>query len=261
MAIYQHIIIRPPQQQCQSTPSWWRPRPKWLWLQPGPQRWTYWRTWLWWTGRSPSEPGATKSPIANAHHVLPRQAGGPSTVALPRRNDQSLPSSPCLLPHLLNNDATVFVVVIVGPCCQDGGGGKKRPLLPMPPPPPTRGRDTPEIEEFPCRPPTATSTLTGMHVMDQPMREDNVEAGVPLTMTMMTMAVATTMVGAPPRCPTGLGTSSRPPSKRTKPNLAAWGSWRPPRWDQDWPGVGGARTPTTGPDNHRNPMGKKLIRA
>jgi hypothetical protein len=55
-----------------------------------------------------------------------------------------------LLPHLLDNYATVFVVVIVGTCRQDGGGGKEQPLLPMPPLPPTGGRDTEEIKEF-CR--------------------------------------------------------------------------------------------------------------
>jgi hypothetical protein len=37
----------------------------------------------------------------------------------------SLPSSPCLLPCLLDNDATVFVVVVVGPCRQDRGGGEE----------------------------------------------------------------------------------------------------------------------------------------
>ncbi len=36
------------------------------------------------------------------------------------------------------------------------------------------------------------------------------------------------------------------------------GSWRPPRRDQDRPGVGGARTPTTGPADHRNPDGEKV---
>ncbi len=73
-------------------------------------------------GGSPSEPQATKSPTTVAHHVPPQQAGGPSAVAWPRRHDQSSPSSPCLLPHLLDNDATVFVVVIAGPCHQDGDG-------------------------------------------------------------------------------------------------------------------------------------------
>jgi hypothetical protein len=46
---------------------------------------------------------------------------------------------------------------------------------------------------------TATSTLTGLRVMDQPMREDDIKAGVPLTMTMM-----------------------------TKRNSAPQGSWHPP---------------------------------
>jgi hypothetical protein len=120
---------------------------------PSSPRWMYWRTWLWWTGWSPSKPQANKSPTAVACHVPPRQAGGPSAVALLRRNDQSLPSSPCLLPHLLDNDVTIFIVVIVGPCRQDGGGGKKQPLLPMTPPPPMWGRDTAKIEEFcRCRP-------------------------------------------------------------------------------------------------------------
>jgi hypothetical protein len=77
--------------------------------------------------------------------------------------------------------------------------------------------------------PTATSTLTGLHVMDRLMRKDNIEAGVPLTMTMM-----------------------------TKRNLAPRGSWRPPQWDQDRPGVGGAQTPMTGLDDHRNPDGEKV---
>jgi hypothetical protein len=36
-----------------------------------------------------------------------------------------LPSSPCLLPCLLDNDATIFDVIIVGPCCQDGSGGEE----------------------------------------------------------------------------------------------------------------------------------------
>jgi hypothetical protein len=59
--------------------------------------------------------------------------------------------------------------------------------------------------------PTATSTLTGLRVMDQPMREDNVEAGVLLTMTMM-----------------------------TKQNLAPPGSWRPPPMGSGWVGGGGS---------------------
>jgi hypothetical protein len=37
--------------------------------------------------------------------------------------------SPCLLPRLLDNDATVFVVVVVGPCRQDGGGGEEATTL------------------------------------------------------------------------------------------------------------------------------------
>ncbi len=36
-----------------------------------------------------------------------------------------LPSSPHLLPRLLDNDATIFIIVIVGPCRQDGGGGEE----------------------------------------------------------------------------------------------------------------------------------------
>jgi hypothetical protein len=36
-----------------------------------------------------------------------------------------LPSSPHLLPHLFDNDATVFIVVIVSPCHQDGGRGEE----------------------------------------------------------------------------------------------------------------------------------------
>ncbi len=64
-----------------------------------------------------------------------------------------LPSSPCLLPHLLDNYATVFVIVVVGPFRQRGAGGKKQTLLPMPPPLPMGGRDTLEIKEFRnCRP-------------------------------------------------------------------------------------------------------------
>jgi hypothetical protein len=74
--------------------------------------------------------------------------------------------------------------------------------------------------------PTATSTLTA-RVMDQPMREDDVEVGVPLTTMMMTM-VATMTVRAPPRCPMGSGTSSSPPSKETRRNMALWGSRCPP---------------------------------
>ncbi len=82
--------------------------------------------------------------------------------------------------------------------------------------------------------------------------------GVPLATTMMTMAAITMMVGALPRCPMGSGTSSRPPSKGTKQNLASRGSWRPPHWDRDWLGVGGFGMPTTGPDNHRNLNGGKI---
>ncbi len=36
-----------------------------------------------------------------------------------------LPSSPHLLPCLLDNDGTVFVVVVVGPCLQDRGKGEE----------------------------------------------------------------------------------------------------------------------------------------
>jgi hypothetical protein len=61
------------------------------------------------------------------------------------------------------------------------------------------------------------------------MHKDNVKAGVQLTMTMM-----------------------------IKWNLAPWGLWRPPQRDQDWPGVGGARMPTMGPDDHCNPDGEKV---
>jgi hypothetical protein len=82
---------------------------------PSSPQWMYWRMWLWWRGWSPSKLQATKSPTAAACHVPPRQAGGPSAVVLPRHNDQSSPFSSCLLPHLLDNDATVFVVVVVGP--------------------------------------------------------------------------------------------------------------------------------------------------
>ncbi len=103
--------------------------------------------------------------------------------------------------------------------------------------------------------PTSTSTLTGPHVIDRPMREDDVEAGVPLTRILVTMVATTTTVGAPPRCPTGSGTTLRPPSKGTRRNLAPRGLWCPPRPDQDRLGVGGAPTPTTGLDDHRNPDG------
>jgi hypothetical protein len=40
-----------------------------------------------------------------------------------------LPSSPCLLPCLLNNDTTVFVVVVVGLCHQDRGRGEEATTL------------------------------------------------------------------------------------------------------------------------------------
>jgi hypothetical protein len=55
-----------------------------------------------------------------------------------------LTSSPCLLPHLLDNDATVFIVIVVGPCRQDGGGGEQATTTANP----MGGRDTPEIKEF-----------------------------------------------------------------------------------------------------------------
>jgi hypothetical protein len=82
--------------------------------------------------------------------------------------------------------------------------------------------------------------------------------GVPSTSTMMTMVVATMMVGAPPRCPMGSGMSLRPPLKGTRQNLAPRGSRRPPRLERDWLGVGGVRTPTMGPDDHRDPDGEKI---
>ncbi len=94
--------------------------------------------------------------------------------------------------------------------------------------------------------------------MGRLMREDDVEVEVPLTMTMMTMAATMTMVGAPPRCPKGSGTSSRPPSEGMRQNSAPLGSPRPTRRDWDRPGVGGVGTPTTGPDDHRDPDGGKI---
>jgi hypothetical protein len=106
--------------------------------------------------------------------------------------------------------------------------------------------------------PTATSTSTRPRVMGQPTHEDNVEAGVLSTTTMMTMAAMTTTVGAPPRCPTGSGTISRPPSKGMRRNSAPRGSRRPPCRDRDRPGVGGVGTPTMGLDDHRNPDGEKI---
>jgi hypothetical protein len=90
------------------------------------------------------------------------------------------------------------------------------------------------------------------------MRKDDVEAGILSTMMMMTMAATTTTVGGLPRCPTGSGTSSRPPLKGTRQNLAPWGSQRPPRQDWDRPGGGGFRMPTTGPDDHHDPNGEKV---
>ncbi len=71
-----------------------------------------------------------------------------------------------LLPHLLNNDATIFVFVVVGPCRQDGGGGKKRPLPPMPLLLPTRGGTLRKSKSSTAAAPTATSTLTGPRMMD-----------------------------------------------------------------------------------------------
>jgi hypothetical protein len=56
----------------------------------------------------------------------------------------------------------------------------------------------------------------------------------------------------------GSGTSSRPPSKGTRRNSASRGSRRPPRRDRDRLGVGGVGTPTTGPDDHRDPDGEKI---
>jgi hypothetical protein len=82
--------------------------------------------------------------------------------------------------------------------------------------------------------------------------------GVLLTTTMMTMMAVTTMVGAPPRCPMGSGTSSMPPLKGTRQNLAPRGSRLPPRWDRDLLGVGGVGMPTTGPDNHCDPNRGKI---
>jgi hypothetical protein len=76
--------------------------------------------------------------------------------------------------------------------------------------------------------------------------------------TMMTMAAATTTVGALPRCSMRLGISSRPPLKGTRQHFAPRGLRRPPHWDQDRLGGGGVRMPTTGPDDHCNPNGVKI---
>jgi hypothetical protein len=94
--------------------------------------------------------------------------------------------------------------------------------------------------------------------MGRPRREDDVKVGVLSTTTMMTMAAATTMVGAPPRCPMGSEISLRPPLKGTRQNLAPRRSRHPSHQDQDWLGVWGVRMPTTGPDNHHNPYREKV---
>jgi hypothetical protein len=99
-----------------------------------------------------------------------------------------LPSSPCLLPRLLDNDGTVFVILIVGPCRQDRGRGKKQPLPPMPLPPPTGGRDTLEIKEFCCRHPNCNvyvdratrggvTDAQGQHQGGSPVDDNNDDNG------------------------------------------------------------------------------------
>jgi hypothetical protein len=128
----------------------------------------------------------------------------------------------------------------------------------MPLPPPTRGGTLQKSKNSDAAAPTATSTSTGPCMMGRLTRKDDVEAGVPLTTKVMMMAVTTTMVEALPRCPTGLGTSSRPPSKGARKNLAPRGLWRPPHRDQDLPGVGGVGTPKTGPDDHCDPNRGKI---
>jgi hypothetical protein len=163
-----------------------------------------------------------------------------------------LPSSPRLLPHLLDNDATVFVIVVRGL----GGRSDHSRQCPRHRP---RGEGTlQKSNSSVAAAPTATSTSTGPRVMGRTTREDDVEVGVPSTTTMMTMAAATTTVGAPPRCPVGSGATSRPPSKGIRRNSAPRGSRRPPRRDRDRLGVGGVGTPTTGPDDHRDPDGEKI---
>jgi hypothetical protein len=142
-----------------------------------------------------------------------------------------------------------------------GAGGKKQPVLPMPRGCPLGGATLRKSKSSAAATPTATSTLTGPHVMGQTMHEDDVKVGVPSTTTMMTMSATMTTVGALPRCLTRSGTSSRPPSKGTRQNLVSWGSRRPPFWDRNWLGVGGVGTPTTGLEDHRNPDGEKVKRA
>ncbi len=169
-----------------------------------------------------------------------------------------LPSSPRLIPRLLDNDATIFVVVVVGPCRQDRGGGEEATTPADTPATAHGGKGLRKSKSSATAAPTATSTSTGLHVMGRPACEDDVKVGVPLMTTMMTMAAATTTVEVPPTCPMGSGTSSRPPSKGTRQNSAPKGSRRPLRWDWDRLGVGGVGTPTTWPDDHRDPDGEKI---
>jgi hypothetical protein len=58
--------------------------------------------------------------------------------------------------------------------------------------------------------------------------------------------------------PDGVRDKFEAPLKRGKAEFSSSGSWHLPRWDRDRLGVGGVRTPTTGPNDHRNHYGEKI---
>jgi hypothetical protein len=94
--------------------------------------------------------------------------------------------------------------------------------------------------------------------MGQPTHKDDVKAGVPLTTTMMTVAAIRTTVGGGAEIPDGVGDKFEAPLKRDEAEFHPSGVTASPPLGSGSAGGGGVGTPTTGPDNHRNPDGGKI---
>ncbi len=103
-------------------------------------------------------------------------------------------------------------------------GGKKQPLLLMPPPLPTGGRDTPEIKEFRHRRPDCNvyvdrathgglTDVQGQRQGGSLINDDNDEHGGNNNDS-----------GGATKMPVGVRDKFKAPSKRTRRNLASWGS-------------------------------------